>query len=65
MPTSAHCRKLADQCRRNANEADDADERDTLLRIAALWDGLAERKAPRLAGQQQQQPQPDDDDEKK
>jgi hypothetical protein len=28
MPTSEQCRKLADECRRNAKEADEADERD-------------------------------------
>jgi hypothetical protein len=70
MPTSEHYRKLAAECRRNADEADDPDERDTLLRIAALWDELAERKAGNMTGlgQQQEQPrhvgqqqQPDDD----
>ena len=44
MPTPEHYRKLAAECRRNANEADDADERNTLLRIAILWNELAERK---------------------
>jgi len=44
MPTLEECQKLADECRRNAKEADDADERHTLLRIATLWDELAERK---------------------
>jgi hypothetical protein len=65
MPTSAHYRKLAAESRQNASESEDADERDTLLRIAALWDDLAERKAqPWHAGQQQQQPQPDDNKKK-
>jgi hypothetical protein len=45
MSTSEHYKSLANECRQNAKEADDADERDTLLRIAALWDRLAERKA--------------------
>jgi hypothetical protein len=44
MPTLEECQRLADECRRNAKEAEDADERHTLLRIAALWDELAERK---------------------
>ena len=45
MSTSEHYKSLANECRQNAKKADDADERDTLLRIAALWDRLAERKA--------------------
>lgn len=44
MPTLEECQMLADECRRNAKEAEDADERQTLLRIAALWDELAEHK---------------------
>jgi hypothetical protein len=40
-----HYRGLAEECRRNAREAHDPDERDTLLRIGALYDDLADRKA--------------------
>ena len=41
-----------DECRRNAKEAEDPDERDTLLRIAALWDELAERKTHKRSANQ-------------
>jgi hypothetical protein len=47
MPTSEEYRKLAEECRRNAGEADHPDERDTLLQIGELWERLAERKATR------------------
>ena len=47
MPTSEEYRKLAEECRRNAGEADHADERDTLMQIGELWERLAERKARR------------------
>jgi hypothetical protein len=45
MPTSEHYRKTAEECRRHAKEADDIVERETLLRMAAQWDRLAEHKA--------------------
>lgn len=66
MPTSEHYRGLAKACRWNAGITDDPDERDTLLRIGALYDDLANRRAQREDStqhvtQQQQQPQPDDD----
>jgi hypothetical protein len=47
MPTSEEYRKLAEECRRNAGEADHPDERDTLLQIGELWERLPERKATR------------------
>ncbi len=52
MPTLEECQMLADECRRNAKEAVDADERHTLLRIAALWDELAERKTRKASESQ-------------
>jgi hypothetical protein len=45
MSTSEHYKSLANDCRQNAKEADDTDERNTLLRIAALRERLAKRKA--------------------
>jgi len=49
MPTSDHYRKSAEECRRHAREARDALERETLLRMAAQWDRLAEHKARKEA----------------
>jgi hypothetical protein len=45
MATSEHYRKSADDCRRHAKEAFDTLERETLLRMAAQWDRLAQHKA--------------------
>jgi hypothetical protein len=45
MPTSEHYRKSAEDCRRHAGEANDRHERETLLRVAAQWERLAEHKA--------------------
>jgi hypothetical protein len=53
MPTSEHYRKSAEDCRRNAKEAHDVHERETLLRMAAQWDRLAEHKARKESEQEQ------------
>jgi hypothetical protein len=45
MPTSEHYRKNAEECRSHARDAHDTHERETLLRMAAQWDRLAEHKA--------------------
>jgi hypothetical protein len=45
MPTSDHYRKSADDCRRHAKEAHDTLERETLMRMAAQWERLAQHKA--------------------
>jgi hypothetical protein len=45
MPTSEHYRKSAEECRSHARDAHDTHERETLLRMAAQWDRLAEHKA--------------------
>ena len=45
MPTSEHYRKSAQECRRIAKETDNRIERETLLRMAAQWDRLADHKA--------------------
>jgi hypothetical protein len=49
MPTSEHYRKSAQECRRHAKEAGDTLERETLLRMAAQWDRLADHKARKEA----------------
>jgi hypothetical protein len=51
MPTSEHYRKSAADCRRLAKEATDQVERETLLRMAAQWDRLAEHKSRKAAEQ--------------
>jgi hypothetical protein len=51
MPTSEHYRKSAGECRSHAKEANDTLERETLLRIAAQWDRLAEHKERKEAEQ--------------
>jgi hypothetical protein len=45
MPTAEYYRKSAEQCRTHAREAHDTHERETLLRMAAQWDRLADHKA--------------------
>jgi len=45
MPTSEHYRKRADDCRRHARESQDRLGCETLIRIAAQWDRLAQHKA--------------------
>jgi hypothetical protein len=52
MPTSEQYRKSAEDCRRNAKEAHDVHERETLLRMAAQWDRLAEHKARKESEQE-------------
>jgi hypothetical protein len=49
MPTADHYRKSAQECRRIAADAQDSHERETLLRMAAQWDRLAEHKARKEA----------------
>jgi hypothetical protein len=49
MPTSERYRQCAEECRRYAKEANDTHERETLLRIAAQWDRLAEHKGRKEA----------------
>jgi len=44
MPTAEHYRKNAEECRSNAREVGNVHERETLLRIAAEYDRLAELK---------------------
>jgi hypothetical protein len=48
-PTADHYRKSAQECRRIAGEAQDSHERETLLRMAAQWERLAEHKARKEA----------------
>lgn len=45
MPTSESYRKNARECRAYSKEAHDQLERETLLRMAAQWERLAEHKA--------------------
>jgi len=45
MPTSQDYRNYASECRANAREADHPLERDTLLKMAEMYDQLAEHKA--------------------
>jgi hypothetical protein len=45
MPTSERYRDNAAECRSHAKDARDTHERETLLRMAAQWDRLAEHKA--------------------
>jgi hypothetical protein len=52
MPTADQYRKNAQDSRQNAAESIDGDERDTLLRIAAPWDRLADRKTRKAEGSQ-------------
>jgi len=47
MPTADHYRKSAQECRRIAGEAQDSHERETLLRMAAQWERLAEQRPAR------------------
>lgn len=47
MPTSEEYRKNAEDCLRLAQEAEDAQEREVLLRMAAQWGRLADYKAQR------------------
>jgi hypothetical protein len=49
MPTSEHYRKNAEECRALAKETHDTQDRETLLRMAAQWDKLAEHKARKEA----------------
>jgi hypothetical protein len=44
MPDSEQYRKSAAQCRRIASKTQDQTERETLLRVAAQWDRLAQYK---------------------
>jgi hypothetical protein len=50
MPTSEHYRKRAEECRRLAEQAHDAHERATILRMAEQWERLAEHKAKKEDG---------------
>lgn len=46
MPLSERrYRRLADECRRNAKDANHPDERSALLRIGAIYDDLADHKS--------------------
>jgi hypothetical protein len=45
MPTSEYYRKNAQECRTHARETPDIHERETLLRMAAQWERLADHKA--------------------
>ena len=54
MPTSEDYRKSAQECRRHARETDDREERETLLRMAAQWERLADHKARRDAEKEKQ-----------
>jgi hypothetical protein len=51
MPTAEDYRKSAQECRSHAKESHDTHERETLLRMAAQWDRLAEHKARKEAEQ--------------
>jgi len=44
MPTAERYRQNAEECRLNAREVANVHERETLLRIAAEYDRLAELK---------------------
>jgi hypothetical protein len=52
MPTSEHYRQSAQECRSHARGTDDTHERETLLRMAAQWDRLAEHKARKESEQE-------------
>jgi len=45
MANSEHYRKYAEECRAHARGTHDQHERETLLRMAAQWERLAEHKA--------------------
>jgi hypothetical protein len=45
MPSSEEYRQSADDCLRLANEAEDPEEREILLRMARQWVRLADYKA--------------------
>jgi hypothetical protein len=47
MPTAEQYRKSAEQCRRVADKTEDQVERESLRRIAAQWDRLADHKERR------------------
>ena len=49
MPTAEDYRHSAHECRSHAREAQDRHERESLLRMAAQWDRLAEHKARKEA----------------
>jgi hypothetical protein len=49
MPTAEQYRKSAEQCGRVAGQTEDRLERESLLRIAAQWDRLADHKARKEA----------------
>jgi len=51
MPTAEQYRKSAEQCRRVAQRTDDQVERESMLRIAAQWDRLAQHKDRKEAEQ--------------
>ena len=51
MPTAEQYRKSAEQCRRVARGTDDQVERESMLRIAAQWDRLAQHKDRKEAEQ--------------
>lgn len=51
MPTAEDYRNSAHECRSHAREAQDRQEREALLRMAAQWDRLAEHKARKEAEQ--------------
>jgi hypothetical protein len=44
VPSSEHYRKNAEECRLHARDTSDTHERETLRRMAAQWDRLAEHK---------------------
>jgi hypothetical protein len=52
MPTAEQYRNSAEQCRKAAAKADDRLERESLFRIPAQWDRLADHKARKEAEQE-------------